>query len=353
MACIEGQCQYDCEAGLSVCTAPPAAIFCTDLSSDPQNCGTCGTVCESEVCEAGTCTAPTTRAITDDGTPTTTSPRDEEATAQDAVDGESERTGRTRRDRTEQGTTPASGATSPDAGTTAPQRRIQSAGSSAPDSVLTWPFDPEAGQWTIVHGYRAEDEATTTVATPPADRGDFTRLALEFAVCPQEDVDAVEGTCDLGPASRRSGAATDDPGWDAEATQGAPVLSPVDGTVAWTAEANAACQSVGIDIKGHRGYRVALFNVEGTPERGQSVTRGKRIGKVAKGGCEEGDALSMVLYQPQEGASDDPVAGRQGVPFNGEWAIANCDYPDDRRTVNQYRGELVPCPPEDTTSPSS
>ena len=64
-------------------------------------------------------------------------------------------------------------------------------------------------------------------------------------------------------------------------------------------------------------------------------------------GCEEGDVLSTVLYRPRAGASDDPEEEREGVPFADEWAIDGCDYPDDKRTVNQYRGELVPCNPED------
>jgi hypothetical protein len=123
--------------------------------------------------------------------------------------------------------------------------------------------------------------------------------------------------------------------------------------VAWTAEASAACQSVGIDVKGQPGYRLALFNVEGTPERGQSVKQGKRIGKVAKGGCEGGDVLSMILYKPQAGAADDPVEGREGVPFSRDWAIAGCDYLDDKRTVNQYRGVLVPCTAKEEVAASS
>jgi len=219
--------------------------------------------------------------------------------------------------------------------------------------VLTWPFDPEAGQWTIVHGYRAEDEGTNNAATPPAADRDYARFALAFAVCRPEDVGEADGTCELGPTPGSGSEAGNGPGWDTKATQGADVLSPVDGTVAWTAEANAPCQSVGIDITGHPGYRAALFNVEGHPERGESVKQGKRIGKVAKGGCEGGAGLSMVLYQPQTGTSDDPVAEREGVPFEDDWAIASCEYPDDKRTVDQYRGLLVPCTPEGETSTSS
>jgi len=219
-----------------------------------------------------------------------------------------------------------------------------------PESALAWPFDPQAGQWTIVHGYRAEDAGTNNAATPPADSGDFARFTLAFGVCRVEDVEEVDGTCELGPTSGRTDAVADEPGWDIKATEGAFILSPVDGTVAWTSEESATCQSVGLDITGHPGYRVALFNVEGRPKRGETVKQGKRIGKVARAGCAGGDVLSMVLYRPQAGAADDPEAGRKGVPFTGDWVIARCDYPDDKKTANQYRGELVPCKPEDQVS---
>jgi hypothetical protein len=338
MACIEGQCQKYCDPPRTLCTNPASIHpdYCAELSADPKNCGTCGTICESEVCEAGQCTA--TTPATSGATPPTTS-------AQDATTGGSERSTRTRRDRTGQGTTSASGATSPDTGSTTPQRRIQPAGSSAPESVLAWPFDAKAGQWTIVHGYRAEDEDTTSAATPATDRGEFTRVALAFAVCPAAEVAVADGICELG-------AVGSDPNWDREATQGSTVVAPVDGTVAWT-DGEASCLTVAIDIAGHAGYRLALFNVEGNLERGQRLTRGKRIGKVARRGCERGDRLRMALYQPQAGTNDDPVVVREGVPFDGEWAIAGCEYPDDKRTAEQYRGQLVPCKPEDEVSASS
>jgi hypothetical protein len=41
------------------------------------------------------------------------------------------------------------------------------------------------------------------------------------------------------------------------------------------------------------------------------------------------------------------------VPFSRDWALARCDYPDDKRTVEQYRGVLVPCSPEDEVAASS
>ena len=306
MACIAGQCQKHCDSPQTLCTNPASIHpdYCADLSSDAQNCGTCTTACAvGEVCEAGTCTATTS--------------------AQDA----------------------ASGATNRDNDSAAGGRTIQGAGANDPASVLVWPFDAKAGQWTIVHGYRAEDEDPNPAATPRPESPDFARLALEFAVCPAEDVDAAAGVCDLG-------AAGSDPNWDREATQGSTIVSPIDGTVAWT-DGDASCQAVGIDITGHAGYRLALYNVEGKLKRGQRVTRGKRIGKVPTRGCERGDRLRMALYQPQQGASDDPVAAREGVPFSGEWAIAGCEYPDDKRTIEQYRGKLVPCKPEDEVSANS
>ena len=180
----------------------------------------------------------------------------------------------------------------------------------------------------------------------------FAVFAFDFAVCRPENVDVADGTCELGPASA-SGGDTSKPGWDTAATQGAGVLSPVDGTVAWTEEADTLCPTVGIDIKGHPGYRLVLSNVEGHPKLGEPVKKGKKIGKVAKKVCDEGDLVHMVLYQPQAGAAADPEAGRKGVPFTGDWTIARCDYPDDKKTANQYRGELVPCKPEDEVSPKS
>ena len=346
LICVDGACQ-PCSEGIA------CGNTCYDLSSDPNHCGVCYVACAAgEVCEAGKCAATPTLA-TGDATPPTTSPPDSVANAQEAANaqepgngatGGSERTKKTPRDRTEQGTTAASGATNRDNGSTAGGRTIKQAGSSTPASVLVWPFDAKAGQWTIVHGYRAADEDTTSAATPTAERRDFARLALEFAVCPAEDVDAADGTCDLGVTGS-------DPTWDREATQGSTIVSPVDGTVAWT-DGEAPCLAIGIDIAGHAGYRLALFNVEGNLERGQRVTRGKRIGKVPKRGCERGDRLRMALYQPQQQTNDDPVAEREGVPFTGEWAIAGCEYPDDKRTAEQYRGDLAPCSPEDTTSPS-
>jgi hypothetical protein len=206
--------------------------------------------------------------------------------------------------------------------------------------VITWPIDPAAGQWTIVNGYRGEGQH----AAPTSGSQNDALFAFDLGVCRAENVDSADGTCELGPAAESSTDAAE-PGWDTAATQGGDILSPVDGTVVWTEEANALCPTVGIAITGHPGYRVALFNVEGRPEVGESVTRGKKIGKVAKEGCAEGDRLHMALYQPQAGAAGDPEAGRKAVPFTGDWTIAGCDFPDDKKTANQYRGVLVPCTP--------
>jgi hypothetical protein len=72
---------------------------------------------------------------------------------------------------------------------------------------------------------------------------------------------------------------------------------------------------------------------------------GKRIGKVAGRGCDRESQLRMVLYQPQPGTADDPGAEREGVPLTAAWAIDGRDYPDDKHTLEQYRGEQVPCTP--------
>ena len=92
----------------------------------------------------------------------------------------------------------------------------KAAATKGSEAVLAWPFDPEAGQWTIVNGYRGEGEHA-----PPTNSGQNDALfAFDFAVCRPENVDVADGTCELGPASESSGTDADEPGWDTEATRG-------------------------------------------------------------------------------------------------------------------------------------
>ncbi len=151
------------------------------------------------------------------------------------------------------------------------------------------------------------------------------------------------------PPAQVTGEEAEEAGWDREATRGATVLAPVDGTIAWVDESSPSCLGFAIAIDGHPDHRLALFHVEGYPTRGR-VTKGEPIGRVAAGGCGPGDHIHMVLYKPKAGAADDPVDGRVGVPFAGAWEIDGCGYPDDKETANQHRGTLVPCQAPDRAS---
>ena len=52
--CIGGTCvQTACAPGYANCYG---GLECNDLSQDPDNCGACGTACDSGVCSSGSCT---------------------------------------------------------------------------------------------------------------------------------------------------------------------------------------------------------------------------------------------------------------------------------------------------------
>ena len=108
------------------------------------------------------------------------------------------------------------------------------------------PFDPAAGQWTIVNGYRGEGEHA-----PPTNTGqNYALFAFDFRVR-SENVYEADRTCELGPASGSVGSA--EPGWDTGATQGVDILSPVDGRLDRGSE--RARPSVGIAVTGFPGLR--------------------------------------------------------------------------------------------------
>ncbi len=235
-------------------------------------------------------------------------------------------------------------ATQPPARATVQVAARQPAPTAEPTSTLGWPFDPDEGPWTIVNGYRGDDDHGLR-----ADGSrNYALFALDFALCRPDDVKAARGRCALTPVAEADDEEGTETSWDRRATRGADVLSPVDGRIAWVDDSTPSCLSFGLVIDGHPGYRLALFHVEDFPEPGTRVQQGEPLGTVAAKGCGPGDYVHMVLYElDPEDKADDPVGDRVGVPFAGDWAIAGCAYPDDRRTRNQYRGRLVPCPGED------
>jgi len=219
-------------------------------------------------------------------------------------------------------------------------RRGATAADPDPDhveAVLGWPFDPREGQWAIVNGYRGTGQhAAATDGKPnPA------RFALDFARCGDDSIDVGRGIC---------ANASDELGWDRVATRGATVLSPIDGTIAYVGELTPTCPYVAIAVPDRPGYEVVLVNVAGAPTDGE-VVRGDPIGTVAAGTCGEagdGDYLLMAVYARFDGDEPDPNAAAEGVPFADDWEIDGCAYPDNKRTANQYLGELVPCQPPST-----
>lgn len=321
-ACDGGECVVPdkCRNGLTGCDGT-----CVDLDADPNNCGDCGFVCARNAdCTRGECVCQEgSDYCADVGACFDLSSDAENCGACGVVCNEG--------DGCRDGTCEAPAAEPTAARTpTAPK--------------LAWPFDPEEQGWAIVNGYRGADDH----APRPDGSANYALFALDLAKCRGDAVDDAAGTCDLGP---------DGDDWDREGTRGASVLSPVDGTVAWIDESDPPCLGFAIDIDDAPGYRLALFHVEGYPERGR-VKRGEPIGRVAEGGCTPGDYLHLVLYKTtaQEDEDDRPD-DRRAIPFAGDWAIGTCTYRDDKKTTHQHRGRLVPCRPDDAeaamTTPAS
>jgi hypothetical protein len=318
--CLAGVCAIVCEPGYGECGGR-----CIDVSADPANCGACGNVCARNAgCHGGDCVCdaeftycPGTAACFD-------------------LDRDPANCGGCGQRCSEDETCREGACVGSDISTPTPI--------VATISTIGWPFDlDEAGDWTIVNGYRGEGSH----AVRSDGSANYFLYALDFARCAPDRVDAAAGVCRLAPGGLLA-EGTDRAGWDETATEGATVLSPVDGAIAWVDESDPPCLGVGIAIDDAPGYRLALFHVAGYPTSG-SVRRGEPIGSVAAGGCGPGNRIEMVLYEVGEDPAD-PVAARTGIPFAGEWEIAGCAYPDNKRTINQYRGELVPCVAVDATN---
>jgi hypothetical protein len=311
--CLAGVCGIVCEPGYAECGGR-----CVDLTASADNCGGCGTVCARNascrggncVCDAGFTFCPGTGSCYD----LARDPANCGGCGQRCAEADVCRNGACMA--TAEPTSPPSGETI---------------------ATIGWPFDPdESGNWAIINGYRGEGSH----AVRSDGSANYFLYALDFARCAPDRVDPAAGACRLARGGLLAEGA-DRAGWDEDSTEGETVLSPVDGAIAWVDESDPPCLGVGIAIDGFPGHRLALFHIEGYPTNGR-VRRGEPIGTVAAGGCGPGNRIEMVLYEAGDDPAD-PVAQRTGVPFAGDWEIAGCAYPDDKQTINQYRGELVPC----------
>lgn len=178
---------------------------------------------------------------------------------------------------------------------------VQRSQASLSPGTISWPFDPNDGQWTIVNGYRGNEDHA-----PGGSLNDYALYALDFA---------------------RGGRTT-----------GATVYSPVSGTVAWT---DGGCYMLSISIDDAPAYRVGLSHIDGFPSGGH-VNQGDAIGTVSDGTCiGSGNHIHMVLYSCRD-CQPDPANQRVGIPFSGPAAIVGCDYPDNG-SRRQYQGRSVPC----------
>ncbi len=208
-------------------------------------------------------------------------------------------------------------------------------------SLITWPFNPTNGQWDLINGYRE------------GDHNGYATWAVDFAKCLPNSVNTSNRTCNNPNGS----------GWDKTHTLGADVYAPVSGTIVW---GDNDCLGPSIEIDGHPGYRIVLFHIDLDPQLGKKWTdladnhvhvqqHKTHLGKVSAGFCmpkTTGYHIHMALYHCTTNCINDLYEQRVGDPFTNPWSIDNCQYPDDGTKLNEYQGDLVPCQPNTTASPT-
>ncbi len=187
---------------------------------------------------------------------------------------------------------------------------------SGPFTGVGWPFDPDDGQWFIFNGYRGHVDHG--VPNDPTLKNTSQRFGLDFAKCLPDELNLASGAC-----------GEDQSGRDVSATANSRVYSPVTGQILFNTDA------VGIRVAGASDHVIVLAHVVVSAAQGSCVAKNQDIGHVSGG---TNAHIHMSLYERVNGGDDQ----RTPVPFDGQWAIDACYYPDDG-TRYQYQDRIAPC----------